>query len=80
MALGSCLNAGHTPTHTWRLSLASMLGTPLSTRDILLPTWGLGIPQCSRGAWARQDPTIIGPYMLQTKNSLGSCQCQDPTF
>jgi len=40
MALGSCLSAGHTPTHTWRLGLASMLGTPLSTRDILLPAWG----------------------------------------
>jgi len=35
---------GTPPAPIWRLGLAFVLGTPLRTRGVLLPAWGLGTP------------------------------------
>jgi len=55
VAPGSYLSGGHTPAHTWRLSPASVLGTPLRTRGAWATclgawhtpahTWRLGMPR-----------------------------------
>jgi len=66
MMLDSCLGPEHTPCAYVTLGLClSARHTPFTHVVLGLSAWGLGTPQHTRDAWTRQDPTILGPRMLQ---------------
>jgi len=50
---------------TWYLGSYLSVWQTKRTCDAWTPTSILDTPLRTRGAWARQDPTILGPRMLQ---------------
>jgi hypothetical protein len=77
VALGSCLCADHTPAHTWRLGLASVLAIPLRPRGVWAICLGLGTTQrthCASVTHARAplgDTWRLGSATWPKKNWCG---------
>jgi hypothetical protein len=56
---------GHPSSHVTLSLLPLCWVHPFAHVALGLSAWGLGTPQLARSVWARQDPTILGPRMLQ---------------